>query len=151
MATFLRVFWSILWRLFVVLVANGALTYLIGVLDHMWLEGTASSARVRRGLSFLPAAIIFMVLAEQTRGTRNILFEQRSHMTSVQWRQIYFALSGCAFLVVLLCSVSMMIFSIDIWLAVQRLLPLPVFFLFCIVLAARQANAGLNISKITGA
>ena len=141
MIRFAQVFWSILWRSIIVLALNSGIAYMLYTLDHSLFEVTASSIKVRRSLTFLPAAIMFAVLAMQIKSIQNILFEQRSPMSSAQWRQTYFGLSACAFSIVIIFCISAVILNIDTWVAIQTLLPLPLFTLFWIAVAIWQARS----------
>lgn len=141
MIRFGHVFWSILWRSVIVLALNSGIAYLLYKLDHSLFGVTESSIKVRRSLTFLPAAIIFAVLAMQIKGVQNILFEQRSPISNAQWRQTYVALSACAFSIVIIFCISAVTLNIDTWISIQKLLPLPLFTLFWITVAIRQAKS----------
>lgn len=141
MARFVHVFWSILWRSIIILALNSGIAYMLYKLDHSLFGVTSNSVRVRRSLTFLPAAIMFAMLAMQLKGIQNILFEQRSPMSIVQWQQTYFGLSACAFSIVIISCISAVILNIDAWVAVQKLLPLPLFAFFWIAEAIRQTKS----------
>jgi hypothetical protein len=141
MVRFVQVFWSIFWRSIIILALNSSIAYVLRELDYSLFGGTSHSVQVRRSLTFLPAAIMFTVLAMRIKGNRNTLFERRSSLSSAQWQQTYFRLSACAFSIVIIVCISAMLLNIAAWIAIQTLLPLPLFTLFWIAEAIWQTKS----------
>ena len=141
MIRFVHVFWSILWRSILVLALNSGIAYTLYTADHSLFEVTANSIKIRHSLTYLPAAVMFAVLAMQIKGTQNMLLEERSPLSNRQWRQTYFGLSACAFGIVIIFCISAVILNIDTWVSIQKLLPLPLFMLFWIAVAIWQAKS----------
>ncbi|NTG72271.1 hypothetical protein G6M02_02920 [Agrobacterium rhizogenes] len=141
MVRFVQVFWSIFWRSIIILALNSSIAYVLRELDYSLFGGTSHSVQVRRSLTFLPAAIMFAVLAMRIKGNRNTLFERRSSLSSAQWQQTYFRLSTCAFSIVIIVCISAMLLNIAAWIAIQTLLPLPLFTLFWIAEAIWQTKS----------
>lgn len=141
MIRFVRVFWSIVWRSLVIIMLSAGITYGLSELLHSLFVQSEFSIKFRLSLTFLPAALMFAILAVRTKGSQNFLFEQRSAMSSAKWRQIYAGLSACAFGIVIISCGAALTMNTDTWFALRAFLPLPLFTLFWVGLAIWQARS----------
>jgi intracellular septation protein A len=141
MIRFIRVFWSIVWRSLVIIMLSTGITYGLSELVHSRFAQSEFSIKLRLSLTFLPAALMFAILAMRTSGFRNFLLEHRSAMSSAKWRQTYAGLSVCAFSIVAISCAAALTVDTDTWVALRALLPLPLFALFWIGLAIWQVRS----------
>ncbi|MFS8143788.1 hypothetical protein ATY78_09835 [Rhizobium sp. R635] len=141
MIIFLRIFCAVLWRSILVLVLNTLVTYWLSHLAGSLLVQTDFLVKARLSLWFLPAGIIFAVLAARVGNADSVLLEKRSPMSFAQWGQTYGSLAGCAFLIVMITCVAALVAETDVWLGLRTLLPLPMFLLFWIAVSVWQAKS----------
>ncbi|MBB3609402.1 hypothetical protein [Rhizobium sp. BK602] len=141
MARVVRVFWSIVWRSLVMITLGAGISWGLSELFRSLFVQSEFSIKFRLSLSFLPASIMFALLAMRTNEIRNFLLEQRSAMPIAKWRQTYAGLSACAFIVVIISCVAALTLNTDTWFALRALLPLPLFVLFWVGLAIWQARS----------
>ncbi|CAN7698464.1 hypothetical protein LJR251_005613 [Rhizobium rhizogenes] len=148
MIRFIRVFWSIVCRSLVIIMLSTGITYGLSELVHSLFARSEFSIKFRLSLTFLPAALMFAILAVWTKGSQNLLFEQRSAMSSAKWRKTYAGLSACAFGIVIISCGAALTVNTDTWFALRAFLPLPLFMLFWVGLAIWQAKpAGTNTAS----
>lgn len=138
MARFVRVFWSIVWRSLVIIMLGAGISWGLSQLLYPLFAQSEISIKFRLSLTFLPAAIMFAILAVRTKGIRNFLFEHQSEMSNAKWRQTYAGLSACAFGIVAISCVAALTLNTDTWFALRALLPLPLFTVFWVGLAIWQ-------------
>ncbi|MQB40996.1 hypothetical protein [Rhizobium sp. ICMP 5592] len=138
MIRFARVFWSIVWRSLVIIMLGAGISWGLSQLLYSLFVQSEFSIKFRLSLTFLPASIMFALLAMRTNEIRNFLFEQRSGMPSVKWRQTCAGLAVCAFSIVIVSCVAALTLNTDTWFALRALLPLPLFLLFWVGLAIWQ-------------
>ncbi|WP_105381824.1 hypothetical protein [Neorhizobium alkalisoli] len=147
MASYLRILWALFWRSFVILVVNAIITYNLGLLAYASFEQTDSSVRTRMALAFLPAAILFLLLARLRGVAQRLMLETRSPVPVAQWQQAYLTLfAGSAFIV--LVSVIGLMLPTEQWLALRSLLPMPVFVILWLFLAGRFSRSGAGSQPI---
>ncbi|PDT14658.1 hypothetical protein CO670_21545 [Rhizobium sp. J15] len=141
MISFLRIFCALLWRSVLVLALNAVITYWLSRLASSLLVQTDLLVRLRLSLSFLPAGIIFAVLAARVGNADSVLLERRSPLPLARWGQAYLSLAGCAFLIVVISCIAALVAQTDFWLALRTVLPLPMFLLFWVAVSVWQARS----------
>ncbi len=124
-----------------VLIINAMITYGLADLAHAVSEQSDIAVKARLSLAFLPAAILFLLLALYRETAGNLLLEARSPLSGERWGQAYLTFFAGAALMVVIAIMTAPILPTDLWLAMRSILPLPVFVILWVALAARFARS----------
>jgi hypothetical protein len=141
LAAFFRTLWALFWRSMLVLIINAAATYGLAHLAHAVSEPSDLAVKARLSLAFLPAAILFVLLALNRGMAGALLIEAGSPLSGGQWRRAYLALFAGATFIVIIEIITAPILPTDLWMAMRSLLPMLVFVILWLALAGGLARS----------
>lgn len=145
---FVRVFWSVLWRSFTVLLLNVIINYAITYLAHPLYEWNTFLIKLRMSLSLLPETIIFLILAVKIKEDSKILFESLSPISIESWKNIYIVFFILYLSIMILIGTAAVLTETVTWLFLKTYLPLGVFFLFWIIISVWQTPSAYRRIRV---